>query len=115
MARKPDSFLREKTGIYWVLEEYLSKSNPNKPPYEVRTSQQDGKTYCTCRGWIVKLNQSKETGGRPECTHIKQFRKVKREVTIEVMNFEEFAAVKRGIPIITETASVDTTTRVRRS
>lgn len=113
MARKPASFLKE-TDRFWVLAEYMSKSNPGKDPYHVRTSKTDGKTYCTCRGWIVKLNQSKETGGRPECTHIKQYRKAKKDVVIEVMNFEDFTAVKRGIAIVTDTASVSKSTSVRR-
>jgi hypothetical protein len=35
-----------------VVKQFTSKSNPSKPPYEVRISRQDGKMYCTCRGWL---------------------------------------------------------------
>ena len=110
MARKPEAFVRESEN-YWILQEYESKSSSSI--HEVRTSKNDGKTYCTCRGWIVKLNQSKETGGRPECTHIKQFRKNKKAVAIEVMNFEDFANVKRGIQLIDD-AKVGGNVKVRR-
>lgn len=109
--RCPEAFVKE-TGNYWVLETYSSKSSDKT--HEVRTSKNDGKTYCTCRGWIVKLNQSKATGGRPECTHIEQYRSVKKDVVIEVMNFEDFAAVKRGIQLIDD-GDVQSSVRVRRS
>jgi len=35
-----------------LVKVFRSKSNPNAKPHEVRISRQDGKIYCTCRGWI---------------------------------------------------------------
>ena len=110
----PKTFLRDtkkdgSTAVYWVLAEYLSKSSPNKPAYEVRTSKQDGKTYCTCRGWIVALN-----AGHSLCTHIKQYKQGKTAEPIVLMDFEAFASVKRGL-VLTDDATVANNVKVRRS
>lgn len=110
----PKNFLREKPGIYWVLAEYESKSEPGKM-YEVRTSQRDGKTYCTCRGWVMALNKTKVNGGEAECCHIKDFRSSgKATEPIVIMDFESFAAVKRGIPL-NAGGKVGNDVRVRRA
>lgn len=103
----PKKFMRE-TSNFWVLSEYKSKSNPAAKAYEVRTSKNDGKTYCTCRGWIVALN-----AGHSVCTHIRQFKAGKEAEPIELMDFESFAKVKRGLSLTTD-AEVGSDTKVRR-
>jgi hypothetical protein len=115
MATRPSSFIREKPGIYWVLAEYPSKSSPGKM-YEVRTSQRDGKTYCTCRGWVAALNKNRwtKTKGPACCCHINAYKKNKPEEPLVIMDFEDFVAVKRGITIITN-ASVGSDVKVRRA
>lgn len=105
----PKKFLRE-TSNYWVLAEYASKSNPSAKAYEVRTSKNDGKTYCTCRGWIVALN-----AGHSICTHIRQFKLGKEAEPIVVMDFESYTRVKRGIALITDAEVSDGQTKVRRA
>jgi len=114
MIKAPKTFLRDtkkdgSTAVYWVLAEYGSKSNPSAPKHEVRTSKQDGKTYCTCRGWIVALN-----AGHGLCTHIKQYRSNREVEPIVIMDFESFAAVKRGISIIDD-GEVGNVNKVRRA
>ena len=104
----PKKFMRE-TDNYWVLAEYKSKSNPSAKAYEMRTSKNDGKTYCTCRGWIVALN-----AGHSICTHIRQFKAGKEAEPIVVYDFESFAKVKRGLSLITDDSSVNPTNKVRR-
>jgi hypothetical protein len=108
---KPSKFLRE-TEHYWVLEEYQSKSEPGKI-YEVRISKRDEKTYCTCRGWIVKLNQSKRTGLEAVCKHITIFRSTNKAEKIVVYTLDEFNSVKRSCPMLM-TAKVDDGTEFRR-
>lgn len=103
----PKKFLRE-TSNFWVLAEYKSKSNPSAKAYEVRTSKNDGKTYCTCRGWIVALN-----AGHSICTHIRQYKAGKEVEPIVVMDFESYTKVKRGLQLITD-ADVSADTKVRR-
>ena len=95
---KPTNFIRERAGYYWVLAEYESRSSPGKF-YEVRTSQRDGKTYCTCKGWVGALNKLRRIGSKADvmCCHIELFREQRPAETIAVMNFEDFVHVKRGI------------------
>lgn len=97
---KPTNFIREREGYYWVLAEYESWSEPGKF-YEVRTSQRDGKTYCTCRGWIGALNKLRRIGSKGEavCCHIELFREQRPAEPIIAMNFEDFVHVKRGIAL----------------
>lgn len=114
--KTPTSFIREKPGIYWVLAEYESKSSPGKL-YEVRTSQRDGKTYCTCRGWVAELNKQrwkKVKGGEACCCHIKEYRKQKPTETIVVMDFDSFVAVKRGISLVMKDVTLKEDVSVRR-
>jgi len=111
----PKKFLRDtdkngKLAVYWVLAEYGSKSNPSAKPHEVRTSKQDGKTYCTCRGWVVALN-----AGHSICTHIRQFKLGKENEPIVLMDFESFTKVKRGLSLITDDSSVEQVNKVRRA
>lgn len=87
--------LRE-TPVYWVLAEYPSKSSPGTV-HQVRTSKQDGRTYCTCRGWVVKLNQNK---GEAICTHIAQYKKSNATKVITVYDMESYLVFTRGPRII---------------
>lgn len=95
----PKTFVSEKPGIYWVLKTYKSKSDPGKKPYEVRTSQRDGKTYCTCRGWIVALN-----AGHSVCCHIRDY---KTTAEVVVMNKEDFESFRRGINLLDTDLPID--------
>ena len=115
MIKAPTKFLRDtkldgSPAVYWVLAEYGSKSNPSAPKHEVRTSKQDGKTYCTCRGWVVALN-----AGHSICTHIRQYQSGKEAEPIVVMDFESYAVVRRGISIIDDTKAVKKDAKVRRA
>jgi len=114
--KTPSSFIREKAGIYWVLAEYPSKSSPGKM-YEVRTSQRDGKTYCSCRGWVAALNKQRWTKvkGDAECCHIKAYKKQKPTETIVIMDFDAFVSVKRGIPLSTKSVTLKDDVSVRRA
>jgi hypothetical protein len=104
------------TESYFIVDQYPSSSSPGKI-HEVRTSKRDGKTYCSCRGWIVKLNQQKAGGGPAICTHIAQYmskqKTTAKPVEVIVMDFESFASVKRGIAI-TSDAKVASNVKVRR-
>jgi len=108
MAKTPENFIRENPGVYWVLAEYPSKSSPGKV-HEVRTSQRDGKTYCTCRGWIVALN-----AGHGICTHIRQYKSRSRAEVVP-MDKASFAEFKRGISLGTGTLTSDKESVKRRS
>jgi predicted nucleic acid-binding Zn finger protein len=110
----PAKFIRQREGFYWVLAEYESKSEPGKI-YEVRTSMRDGKTYCTCRGWVCSLNKSKVTGGEALCKHIMLFRAAEPAEPIIIMDFESFAAVRRGIPLNIKSGKVGNEVKVRRA
>jgi hypothetical protein len=106
MIKAPTKFLRDtkKDGtpaVYWVLAENESGSSPGKI-HEVRTSKRDGKTYCTCRGWIVALN-----AGHSVCCHIRDY-KLAAKTELVVMNKEDFAAFKRGISLIDAELGEDT-------
>jgi hypothetical protein len=91
----PASFIRD-TPNYWVLEEAPSKSSPGKF-HEVRMSKNDGKTYCTCLGWIFKARK-----GDGICKHIAAYMKKGYEVV--VYKIEEFIAVHRAQPVLDEGA-----------
>lgn len=104
----PKKFLRE-SGNYWVLAEYGSKSNPTAKPHEVRTSKNDGKTYCTCLGWIHKARK-----GDGVCKHIAAFKSKEPAEAVTVYSFDEFVKVKRALAIVTDTAPVVAETKVRR-
>jgi len=110
---------KHQTENFWVLEYYKSSSSDKN--YEVRTSKRDHKTYCTCRGWIVKLNQSKVTGKPAECKHIKMYKALlKTSATpqaaeaVVVYNFDEFIAVKRSLDL-TPDGKTGSSIKVRRS
>jgi hypothetical protein len=72
---------------YEVLEVVRSKSNPDKT-YEIRKSHQDGKTYCTCPGWIFKARKTE--GGM--CKHLLAYvgHATKKGVKVVVMTAKEF-------------------------
>jgi hypothetical protein len=98
---QPASFIREREGYYWVLAEYESSSEPGKM-YEVRTSQRDGKTYCTCKGWVCALNRIRKTGGSGEalCRHLLDFKATRPEEPLVVMDFNDFAVARRHLVIV---------------
>ena len=73
---------------YEVLEVVKSESNPDKE-YEIRKSHQDGKTYCTCPGWIFKARK-----GDGICKHIRAY--MDKGFKVVVMKLEEFLEVRRG-------------------
>ena len=116
MINKPANFIREREGYYWVLAEYESKSSPGKM-YEVRTSKRDGKTYCTCRGWVAALNRQRFGGvkGEAVCCHIEEYRRSgKATEPIIIMDFEDFVHVKRGIALGVS-KEIPTDVKVRRA
>ena len=77
---------------YEVLAVVKSKSNPDKT-YEIRRSHQDGKTYCTCLGWIFKARN-----GDGICKHIKEYMAAKPETPIVVMTHIDYENFKRALP-----------------
>ena len=101
----PASFIRE-TANYWVLAEYRSKSSPDKV-HEVRTSKNDGKTYCSCLGWVFKARK-----GDGICKHIAAY--MAKGHVVVVMNLEEFLAVKRACTLITDDANLANDVKVKR-
>jgi hypothetical protein len=102
---KSTRFERE-TEKFFILRTVPSKSNPNIS-YEIRTSKQDGKTYCTCPGWIHKARKSDGL-----CKHILSF-KAETFEPIAVYKFDEFVSVKRGLSL-TSDAEVSKNVSVRR-
>ena len=75
---------------YEVLKQVESSSRPGKF-YEIRKSHQDGKTYCTCPGWIFKARK-----GDGICKHIHEYMQEDNHVEVVVYKLEEFLAVQRG-------------------
>lgn len=104
----PKKYLRDSTN-YWVLAEYGSKSNPAAKPHEVRTSKNDGKTYCTCLGWIHKARK-----GDGVCKHIAAFKSKEPAEAVTVYSFDEFVRVKRTLAIVTDAEVSTDQTKVRR-
>lgn len=97
MSPRPTTFIRE-TEHYWVLAEYPSKSSPGTV-HEVRTSKRDGKTYCSCRGWVVALNQLRKKGAKGEamCCHLKDFKRSKPTEVIEIMDNDSYVNRHLGL------------------
>jgi len=87
---------------YDVLDTVESSSSPGTF-YEIRTSHRDGKTYCTCPGWIHKARKSDGI-----CKHIaaymqrmKRVAKTVAEVPkLVIYKLDEFLAVKRNDNLI---------------
>jgi hypothetical protein len=77
---------------YKVLIVVRSESNPDKT-YEIRTSHQDGKTYCTCPGWIFKARK-----GDGICKHIAAYRRSNPENQVVIMTSDDFENFRRAIP-----------------
>jgi hypothetical protein len=92
--KTPSKFISE-TYNFWVLAVVPSSSRPDKS-YEIRTSKNDGKTYCTCPGWIFKARK-----GDGLCKHLLAQKKAKPAEELVVYKWEEFVAVKRGIVLNT--------------
>jgi hypothetical protein len=115
MSPKPTQFIREREGYYWVLAEFESESAPGKF-HEVRTSQRDGVTYCTCRGWVAALQHKRKTGQKGDaiCKHISEFKIRKPAEPIVIMNFEQFAAAKR-VGLTEKVKAMSDEVKVRRS
>jgi len=97
-----------------VLAKNESNSSPGKF-HEVRTADSDGVTYCTCRGWIQAINKVRHTGAEAICTHIRAYRSAPAAQPIVIMNFEQFALVKRGIHINVSKKTVSGDLRVKRT
>ena len=96
----PNSFIREKPGVYWVLAEYKPSKPPKKNPdqmWEVRTSQRDEKTYCTCPDWPRRLHRG---DGEAVCKHIARFRQEQPTRKIVIMDKEGFLMVQRSSALI---------------
>lgn len=76
---------------YEVLARVKSTSNPDKT-YEIRKSNRDGKTYCTCPGWIHKARKTE--GGM--CKHLAKYiyEQAKEGVTVVAMKFSDFVRNK---------------------
>jgi hypothetical protein len=74
------------------LDTVESSSHPGKF-YEIRKSHQDGKTYCTCPGWIFKARK-----GDGVCKHIAAY--MKKGYKVVVYKLEEFLEVKRARPVL---------------
>ena len=77
---------------YEVLLVVQSKSNPDKV-YEIRKSHQDGKTYCTCPGWIFKARK-----GDGICKHIAEYKLRNPNLQVVVMALADFLDIKRAAP-----------------
>lgn len=109
-------YIREEPA-YYVLAENPSKSSPGKV-HEVRKSKADKKVYCTCRGWVVKLNQARAAGkGEAICVHLSNFKK-KRAPTAEpvvMMDAQSYELLQRNLVLITNVKSDDGGVNVRRS
>lgn len=95
------------TGNYWVLARVPSSSSAEV--YELRTSKNDGKTYCTCKGWIFKARK-----GDGICKHIAGFKREQPAEQVIVYSFDEFIKVKRAITIIDDMPDVSKQINVRR-
>lgn len=102
----PKEFVSQ-TSNYWVLAVVPSSSGNGS--YELRTSKNDGKTYCTCLGWIHKARK-----GDGVCKHIAAFKKQKPAEAVTVYSFDEFVKVKRTLAIITDAEVSTAETKVRR-
>ena len=76
------------TKPYDVLETVESSSRPGEF-YEIRKSHRDGKTYCTCKGWIFKARK-----GDGICKHIADY--IRRGAQVIVYKYEEFMELRRG-------------------
>lgn len=96
------------TPNYWVLAEVPSSSGNGT--YEIRTSKNDSKTYCTCKGWIFKARK-----GDGICKHIAQYKRAKPAEAVVVYSFDEFVRVKRSLAIVTDTVAVKKNASVRRA
>ena len=84
---------------YDVLDRVESSSTPGEF-YEIRTSHRDGKTYCTCKGWIFKARK-----GDGVCKHIRKYLnkknfKTTEEAKLVIYKLDEFLAVKRANTLI---------------
>jgi hypothetical protein len=93
----PKEFVSE-TPNYWVLARVPSSSSDEV--YELRTSKNDAKTYCTCKGWVFKARK-----GDGVCKHIAAFKKQKPQEQVTVYSFDEFVRVKRTLAIVTGPAT----------
>ena len=91
---------------YEVLEVVQSESNPNKT-YEIRKSHRDGKTYCTCPGWIFKARK-----GDGKCKHIIAY--IKEGFNVVVMSIEDFLEIKRAKPMLGDTTVGDVDVKRRK-
>ena len=79
---------------YEVLIVVKSESNPDKT-YEIRKSHQDGKTYCTCPGWIFKARK-----GDGICKHIKAYQASNPTTKVVIMTHEDFENFRRALPTL---------------
>lgn len=77
---------------YEVLKVVESDSRPGEF-YEIRRSHQDGKTYCTCKGWIFKARK-----GDGVCKHIAAYQAEHHEEKIVVMTHSDYESFRRAIP-----------------
>lgn len=77
---------------YTVLIVVKSDSRPDVT-YEIRQSHQDGKTYCTCPGWIFKARK-----GDGLCKHIKAYMANNAATPIIVMTHIDYENFKRALP-----------------
>jgi predicted nucleic acid-binding Zn finger protein len=103
----PRTFVRE-TKNYWVLAEVPSDSSDQV--YEIRTSKNDEKTYCTCKGWIFKARK-----GDGICKHIRRFKQEQPEQEVVVYKLDEFLAVKRTLVLDDDAGSVRKTVKTKRA
>jgi hypothetical protein len=88
----------ERLGI--VLDEFESESAPGTF-HQIRTSDADGRTYCTCQGWVGALNRMRKLGlkGEARCKHIEDYRRRPDARPMVIHDFDSFASVRRGIHI----------------
>lgn len=100
---------------YEVLKVVNSSSNPNVT-YEIRKSHQDGKTYCTCKGWIFKARK-----GDGICKHIAAYKaelaaagRTEEVVVYTLEEFQQAMKVSRANTIVDESDNLKKNIRVKR-
>ena len=81
---------------YTVLAVVQSKSNPDKT-YEIRLSNQDGTTYCTCMSCIMSFHKN---DGKADCKHLREYIKNNPNTKVIVMDQKCYEEFKRAVPIL---------------
>ena len=87
---------------YTVLAVVRSKSRPDKT-YEIRFSNQDQTTYCTCMACIMSFNRG---DGKAKCKHLTEYIQANPTRKVIVMDNKGWGKLRAGLDL-SKTTVVD--------